>query len=623
MAWPPRGLTRSSWKWLPFDLAVWWGALCLAVWTRYDFSVAAVDWSGVVVFAVVVAALQSASGAVVGIYLGRFVPGSFEEAAALAWTGAAVTAAAFGWTLVVGPLYVPRSVPLATGAAAVVGCLALRFVGRAWSSRSAVSSPDALPVVVYGAGSAGTQLIRHMQTDSPRRFVPRALLDDDPAKRRLEVSGVAVRGGLGDLARVAERVRAEAVVVALPNAASDLMRDVTRRAEAAGLRVLVLPPLHQMMHRQVGSGDLRDVDVFDLLGRRPVQLEESAIASSITRRRVLVTGAGGSIGSELCRQIDRFGPAELVMLDRDESALHAVQLSLRGSAMLDGQDTVLADIRDPRAVHRVFQERRPEVVFHAAALKHLPLLEQYPLEAWMTNVLGTQTVLEAARDAGVSVFVNISTDKAANPTSVLGWSKRVAERLTAGMAHEAPGCYVSVRFGNVLGSRGSVLTAFEKQIAAGGPVTVTDPEVTRFFMTIAEACQLVLQAAAIGADGEAMVLDMGEPVSIVEVARTLIDRSGRTDVGIVYTGLRAGEKLHEELFGDEEPQSQRPKHPLVSHVPVPALRLGRDDLDPQRFADGGQARAWLVAASRPQQQPAGQPLSRAQARRRASGVGSG
>jgi FlaA1/EpsC-like NDP-sugar epimerase len=258
-----------------------------------------------------------------------------------------------------------------------------------------------------------------------------------------------------------------------------------------------------------------------------------------------------------------------MMLDRDESALHAVQLSLRGRALLDGTDLILADLRDAESIRQVFATRRPEVVFHAAALKHLPLLERFPGEAVRSNVWGTLNVLEAAAATGVEKFVNISTDKAANPVSVLGYSKRITERLTAHRSTIAAGTYLNVRFGNVLGSRGSVVTAFQAQIAAGGPVTVTDPDVTRFFMTVQEAVQLVIQAAALGAGGEALVLDMGCPVRIDELAHQLAAQAERP-VDFVYTGLRPGEKLHEELFGDGE-TDLRPLHPLISHVSVPPL----------------------------------------------------
>ncbi len=284
---------------------------------------------------------------------------------------------------------------------------------------------------------------------------------------------------------------------------------------------------------------------------------------------MLVTGAGGSIGSELCRAIHRFAPATLVKLDRDESGLHELQLSIEQRALLDERSLVVCNIQDLAALEEVFEEHRPEVVFHAAALKHLPLLEMWPTEAVKTNVLGTWNVLSTSLRYGVERLVNISTDKAADPCSVLGYTKRIAERLTATAASGAGGAYLSVRFGNVLGSRGSVLTTFRAQIEAGGPVTVTHPDVTRYFMTVQEAVQLVVQAGAIGDNGEVLVLDMGSPARIAEVARRLITLAERS-VDIVFTGLRPGEKLNEVLFGRGE-ADLRPKHPLISHVPVPPI----------------------------------------------------
>lgn len=314
-----------------------------------------------------------------------------------------------------------------------------------------------------------------------------------------------------------------------------------------------------------------DLELDDLLGRSPVYIDMGEVLHSLVGKRVLVTGAGGSIGSELCRHIHRLGPEELMMLDRDESAMHTVQLALHGRALLDSPEIVLADIRDQENLKAIFLERQPQVVFHAAALKHLPILQRYPGEAWKTNVVGTQNVLRAAESVGVERFVNVSTDKAANPASVLGYSKRIAERLTAEVAQRADGTYVSVRFGNVLGSRGSVLGAFIDQISAGGPVTVTHPDVTRFFMTVSEAVQLVIYAAAIGRSGEALVLDMGAPVRIDDLARRLIRRSGRP-IEIVYTGLRGGEKLHEVLF-DRSENDHRPLQPSIAHVSMPGLEL--------------------------------------------------
>ncbi len=358
-------------------------------------------------------------------------------------------------------------------------------------------------------------------------------------------------------------------MVAVPSASARLIREVSAQADEAGLWVKVLPPVSELFGAEVSVADLRPITEADLLGRHEIDTDMDEIAGYVTGQRVLVTGAGGSIGSELCRQIYRFAPAELVMLDRDESALHAVQLSIEGRAMLDTPNLIVADIRDGARIEKVFELKRPEVVFHAAALKHLPLLEMHPGEALKTNVWGTQNLLDAARRHAVLKFVNISTDKAADPCSVLGYTKRVAERLTASTADQSPGTYLSVRFGNVLGSRGSVLTTFRSQIDSGGPVTVTHPDVTRYFMTVEEAVQLVIQAGAVGGDGEALVLDMGEPVRIDDVARRLIEQADRR-VEIVYTGTRPGEKLHEILLGSGE-ADHRPRHPLISHVQVPPL----------------------------------------------------
>lgn len=311
------------------------------------------------------------------------------------------------------------------------------------------------------------------------------------------------------------------------------------------------------------------LDAAELLGRPANGAGLDPVAGHLRRRRVLVTGAGGSIGAELCRQIHRQNPAELFVLDRDESALHGLLLSIYGRARMDSPCVILADIRDADALDAAMRVSRPEVVFHAAALKHLPILERYPGEAWKTNVLGTIAVVEAARGVDVDTFVNISTDKAANPTSVLGRSKRIGERVVADAATRTPGTYLSVRFGNVLGSRGSVLTTFVEQLATGRPLTVTHPDATRYLMTIPEAVGLTIRAAAIGSSGEALVLDMGEPARITELAEMLMVLSGMR-VPIVFTGLHKGEKLHEDLFGDGE-VDRRPAHPAISHINVPPL----------------------------------------------------
>jgi FlaA1/EpsC-like NDP-sugar epimerase len=396
------------------------------------------------------------------------------------------------------------------------------------------------------------------------------------------VRHLRVTGTRQDLPDVATRFQADTVIIAIPSAASQLIRELSELARAGGLTVKVLPPVDQFFGSPVTVDDIRPITEADLLGRHVIDTEIDSVADYLTGRRVLVTGAGGSIGSELCRQIHRFAPETLVMLDRDESALHRVQLSIHGRALLDERSLVVCDIRDSEALDAVFAEHEPEVVFHAAALKHLPLLEMYPAEAVKTNIRGTQNVLDAASRAGTQRFVNISTDKAANPCSVLGYTKRLAERLTSGIGQREPGTYLSVRFGNVLGSQGSVLTAFRFQLESGGPITVTDPDVTRYFMMVEEAVQLVIQAGAIGRSGEVLVLDMGEPVRIDDVAKRMVLESERP-IKIVYTGLRPAEKLHEDLFGDGE-NDERPVHPLISHVPVPPI--GGGDLDDLSCSSG-------------------------------------
>jgi FlaA1/EpsC-like NDP-sugar epimerase len=391
-------------------------------------------------------------------------------------------------------------------------------------------------------------------------------IDDARSRRNLRLLGVPVVGGRDRIVDAASSRGATTVILAITRATADLVREIANITEAAGLRFLVLPPLEELIGGRVRLSDIREVDMADLLGRHQIDTNLGEIAGYLTDRVVLITGAGGSIGSELARQVHRFGPRELVLLDRDESALHGVQLSIYGQGLLNTPDMVLSDIRDTKALEAVFQRHRPEVVFHAAALKHLPMLEQYPEEGWKTNVVGTLNVLKAAEANGCVRFVNVSTDKAADPTSVLGQTKRLAEQLTAWYAGQSLGTYLSVRFGNVLGSRGSMLHTFTTQIEAGGPVTVTDPDVTRFIMTIPEACELTIQAAAIGEPGEVLVLDMGEPVRILDVAKRLIAQS-KANVEIVFTGLRKGEKLHETLFGADE-RGQFKHHPLICHVPV-------------------------------------------------------
>ena len=587
------------------DSLAWVSGLLLAAAARYDFVLTATRAESILAFGVVAAALQNGVGHRLFLYRGRYTFGSFEEVQAVSGTVAAVTLLLFAGDLLMLTRPVPASTPLVGGVIALVLMLGTRYVRRVALERA--TRPDsntATRVLLFGAGEAGTQMVRRMLSDPTGKYVPVGLLDDDERKRYRRVNGIRVLGGREELFDAVAATKAQAIVLAVPSASAGLMTQIRDLAAAAGITFKVLPSLSQLLDRQVEVSDIRDVNLADLLGRGPVEIDVRSIAGYVTDRRVLVTGAGGSIGSELCRQIHRYRPAELIMLDRDESALHAVQLSLFGRAMLDDPGVLLADLRDAERVRELLAERKPQVVFHAAALKHLPLLEQYPDEAVQSNVWATISLLEAAVAHDVEAFVNISTDKAANPCSVLGYSKRITERLTAHVAARGRGRYLSVRFGNVLGSRGSVLTAFAAQIAAGGPLTVTDPDVTRYFMTVQEAARLVIQAAAIGRPGEALVLDMGRPVSIARVARQMAELAA-TRVPIVYTGLRPGEKRHEELFGAGE-RDERPLHPLVSHVPVPPLdpALARlVDIRAGREAITGQLRELCEAASEESQHP--------------------
>ncbi|HEY3408021.1 MAG TPA: nucleoside-diphosphate sugar epimerase/dehydratase [Propionicimonas sp.] len=509
------------------------------------------------------------------LYQGRYSYGSFEEVRALALATVGVSMLLVVPVLLIGPaIGIPRSTVLIALPMTLVEMFAIRYVARL-VRESQISIENAEPAIVFGAGYLGETLVRRMLTDIRSPYYPVGLLDDDPRKRHARIRNVDVLGSLSDLPEVVERTGAKVLVVAVAAADAHLMTQVAEVADPLGVQVKVLPPFDEVLKGASQVNDLRDLSIEDLLGRRPVDTDVEAIAGYLTGRRVLVTGAGGSIGSELCRQIQRFSPAELVMLDRDETGLQAAELAVYGHGLLDGREVVLADIRDMEALQAVFAERRPEVVFHAAALKHLPMLQQYPEEAWKTNVLGTRNVLRAARSVGVQAFINISTDKAADPVSVLGHSKRLAERLTAQVGKETGLPYLSVRFGNVLGSRGSMLPLFTTMIHNGGPLTVTHPDVTRYFMTIPEACQLVVQAGAIGSAGEVLILDMGEPVRIMDIAERMIEMSGR-DIKIVITGLREGEKLNEVLRASGE-EALRPKHPKISHAVVPTLNEAQLD----------------------------------------------
>ncbi len=564
------------------DCLIWIVALYLASLLRLDFNVSRVQSFRLALLFIPAVALQIATGWWTGLYRGWWINGSFEEVAALARATVISTLGLAAIDLLApgDPRPAPISAVIGAGIIAFVGMGGARYVARQLlEQRRRALAHDRERAIIFGAGDGGERTIRAMLFDDDSPYVPVALIDDDPRKRNLTIRGIRVLGDRGDLERIADQFGAKVVIMAVPTGDGALVRQLSREAAKAGLTVKVVPSVRELLGGEVSVGDLREPTEADLLGRHKVETDLQSVSDYIRGRTVVVTGAGGSIGSELCRQLSTFSPGRLVMIDRDESGLHGVQLSLEGRALLDSDSLVLLDIRDRVRVARLFGEIKPDVVFHAAALKHLPLLQAHPSEALKSNVWGTLSVLDAAAGAGVSHFVNISTDKAANAASVLGYSKRIAEALTSSFGQRHTGRYLSVRFGNVLGSRGSVLTAFRAQLDRGGPLTVTHPEVTRYFMTIEEAVQLVIQAGAIGGDGHALVLDMGEPVKIYDVARQLAS-ARNADIAIEFTGLRPGEKLHEDLFCASE-NPTRSAHELIRYVDVPTLEPDRvRDLDP-------------------------------------------
>jgi FlaA1/EpsC-like NDP-sugar epimerase len=561
------------WLWTQgiLDSLAWTVALLLAVLLRYELDVRLINVGGLVLLIGVAIATQLIAGWSLALYRGRYTFGSIQEARVLIAATLIVAAVTSVFLfLTVQEIHIARSVSAIAFPFAALLMAAVRYLKRLYVEGKPTFGEQAQKTLIYGAGFLGNSLVTRMIQDPESPYVPVGLIDDDTTKKHLRLSSVGVLGRGDELPEIIRRTKSTVVVLAIAHLEAKRIREISDRVSGLGIKVLVLPPLQEMLtpdtnrDNKGGLTDFREIDVEDLIGRRPVDIKVEQIASYVTGKRVLVTGAGGSIGSELCRQLHGFDPAELIMLDRDETGLQHTQFSILGHGLLNDDTTVLADIRDAETLMGIFARRRPEVVFHAAALKHAPLLQMYPKEGWQTNVLGSLNVLAAARSVSVETFVNVSTDKAASPTTALGHSKRAAEKLTSWMAGETGKRYVSVRFGNVIGSRGSMLPLFTDQINNGGPVTVTHPDVTRFFMTIPEACQLVIQAGAIGHGGDVLILDMGDPVRIMDVAERMIAMSGKK-VDIKITGLRPSEKLHEQLTGDDEVKDPD-GHPKISHT---------------------------------------------------------
>jgi FlaA1/EpsC-like NDP-sugar epimerase len=539
---------------------------------RFDFSAPASYWHRFAVFLPIALVVHLSMNWLWGCYGHMWRHASVEEARRLLLAGACTEVLLL---LVFGFFHdrIPLTVLVIGPVLATVLMGATRFQSRLFAFRRFRERESGLRVVVVGAGSGGAAAIREMQRNPKSGLRPVAVLDDDPTSYGRWIGDVRVVGAIADLGRVVQDFDAHQVLLAIPSGGPEVARRVVDEAARSGVPVRVLPEQSEWVHGRPSLREVRDLRIDDLLGRRQITTDRTRVQGLLRGRRVLVTGAGGSIGAELSRQVHACEPAALLLLDHDETHLHDAVQDLNGSVAVR-----LVDVRDRKHVDTVFGQFAPEVVFHAAAHKHVPLLEDHAGEAVATNVLGTLHVVEAAARVSATHLVHISTDKAARPTSVMGASKWLAEQIV--LAHAPSGAqFCSVRFGNVLGSRGSVIPTFQRQIAAGGPVTVTDPRMTRYFMSTREAVSLVLQAAVVAGDDHVLLLDMGEQVSILELAERMITLCGYRigqDIEIRVTGPRRGENLTEELRGPDESMMPTDEPSILKVRPVP---LDSDTLD--------------------------------------------
>jgi len=462
-------------------------------------------------------------------------------------------------------IVVPRSIYLLSGMLIIIGIGGSRLTWRMFRDNYLKIQPHHKRALIIGAGDAGALIARELKHSPDNEFYPVAFIDDDPNKKSLELMGMPVLGGRESIHDVVENHQIKEIIIAIPSAPRSQVAEIIELCKTTKANIKILPKVSDIVSGKVSLKKIRDVNVEDLLGRDPIEVDLHGIADYVTDQIVLITGAGGSIGSELCRQIAPFSPERLLLLGHGENSIYDIELELRKKYPGLKIETVIADVQDRDRINEVFESYHPNVIFHAAAHKHVPLMERNPAEAIKNNVFGTRNVAECAHEFNASHFVMISTDKAVNPTSVMGTTKRLAEMVVQDLDRKSSTKFVAVRFGNVLGSRGSVIPIFKQQIQEGGPVTVTHPEMVRYFMTIPEAVQLVIQAGALANGGETFILDMGKPVKISDLAKDLIRLSGLEpdqDIKVEYTGIRPGEKLYEEILTDEEGM-QATKHDRI------------------------------------------------------------
>jgi FlaA1/EpsC-like NDP-sugar epimerase len=563
-----RGLT------IVFDAAVLTLAYWLAWLFRMEFEIQHAYRDVVLIAWPVVVALQYLCLVAFGVPKMSWRYVSMRDAARVLYAGAASTAVLVALRLALPGLgakqfIIPLGVLAMNFALAFLGLVGIRALrrlqGEAQQRRRRATGRDRARVLLIGAGEAGVLVAREIANRPDLGLQPVGFLDDDPLKVGASIGGLPVLGRTADVGAIAERKHVDRALLTIANASGAQIRRITELCRDADLEAKIIPGMYEIVGEKVNLSRIREVAIEDLLGRAPVRLDEEVVGSSISSRVVLVTGAGGSIGAELCRQVARYGPERLVLVERFENALFEIHRELTAAFPHVPIEPRIADVCDARRMTQIFESCKPELVFHAAAHKHVPMMEWNCGEAVKNNVGGTRTMGELADRFGVQRFVLISTDKAVNPTSVMGATKRVAEIYIQALSQRSSTRFVTVRFGNVLGSAGSVIPIFQQQIARGGPVRVTHPEMRRYFMTIPEASQLVMQAGAMGQGGEIFILDMGEPVRIVDLARDLITLSGLRpgeDIEVEFTGVRPGEKLFEELSTDAE-HADKTKHPKV------------------------------------------------------------
>ncbi|MFO0629929.1 MAG: nucleoside-diphosphate sugar epimerase/dehydratase [Polyangiales bacterium] len=551
-------------------LALWAGAFVGAFLLRFDLNIPRDYWHLMGIWLPVLLAIRTVTYFSFGLFHGLWRYTGLRDLISLLKAAGTSTAVFVLWVHFVGPQGFPRSVYAIDWLLSIFAVGGLRMSIRAFREMtrhitSASDEGERRKLLIVGAGDAGEMLMREIGKNHAGRYEVVGFVDDDPKKQRELIHGAPVLGPLDAVAEIVKREAVEEVIVAIPSAKGRDMRRIVEVCRTSGARIRTIPGMDHLIEGRVQISQIRNVAIEDLLGRDPVQLDTQLIAEHLNGRVVMVTGAGGSIGAELCRQVARFGPARLVLVEQAENALFQIHRELQNATRNVSLVPVIGDICDSRRMERVFAEHKPTAVFHAAAHKHVPMMEWNPGEAIKNNAFGTKKLADLADRYGVREFVMISTDKAVNPTSIMGVSKRVAEIYCQALSQRSKTRFITVRFGNVLGSNGSVVPIFQEQIAHGGPVTVTHPEMKRYFMTIPEACQLVMQAGAMGTGGEIFVLDMGEPVKIVDLARDLITLSGLRpgeDIEIQFTGIRPGEKLFEELAADEE-RADKTRHPKI------------------------------------------------------------